>query len=407
MTEPTPRRLLVSGGAVCLTWMATRMAMAWLWHARGQFLMNDVSYYFYSLHRPNAAALTEYPTPVLWLLRLFQALAAGNFGTFLDLFVGLMVILDALITVFLFWRASPLAAGYWVVYLALLGPIIWFRIDLIPAACVTLGLLVLTSWPRHSGVLLAIGAATKMWPALLILPTLGRGATAKARLIGFAAAGGVLAAASLVLDGWGRSVSPIAWQAERGLQIESLCATWPMILHATRKGAVIVRMSPYHAYQVTGTGVAAGETAVAWLTGATIALVLVLTLLLAVRPALADRRRPGVARPPHTYAVVVAATAIIAAMIASNKTFSPQYLIWLGGPLGLVLTRAPSPGDRRAGVVAAGLGLTIAGLTQAVFPLDYAGLVSYPLGNLGVTSLLVARNALMAVLMLWLVWWAL
>lgn len=402
--RPADTNLLWAGLGIGAAWVVSRVIMAYTWWHSTQYIVNDVAYYFAQMSNPNGSALVEYPTPILWLMRVIHFAAQGNYSVFLDLVVGLMVVLDAFVTVALFWRSSPLAAGLWVVFLALLGPIMWFRIDMIPAACVTLGLLLITTRPATGGALLAVGAATKIWPALLILPALGRGLTARGRAIGFAATGAAMALVSLLLNGWSRSVSPITWQTDRGLQIESLPATWAMIMHAAKAGAARVFMSPYHAYEISGAGVAGGEIAAYWLMVAAIAYVAVMTLLLAVVPAL-WRRRGATASPEGTYAVLLVATATITAMIAANKTFSPQYLIWLAGPLGLVLAGAKTPADRTLACVVAGLGCTIAGLTQAIYPFDYGGLIQNPQGNIGVTSLLVTRNTLMAVLTLFLMAW--
>jgi len=85
-------------------------------------------------------------------------------------------------------------------------------------------------------------------------------------------------------------------------------------------------------------------------------------------------------------------------MIAADKTFSPQYLIWLAGPLGLTLAGAKSRSEHLVAGVAAGLGLLIAGLTQWIFPVLYAGLIANPLGDPRATCVLVIRNTLMVVL---------
>ena len=410
MSKPGSRpaedtNLMRAGIGIGAAWVVSRAIMAYMWWYSSQYIINDVTYYFTQMSNPNSSALVEYPTPILWLMRIIHVVSQGNYGVFVDLVVGLMVVLDALVTVALFWRSSPIAAGLWVVFLALLGPIMWFRIDMIPAACVTLGLLFLTSRPTTGGALLAVGAATKIWPALLILPALGRNATARARTIGFAVTGAAMALVSLVLNGWTRSVSPITWQDERGLQIESLSATWAMVMHAAKAGAAHVFMSPYHAYEVTGQGVAGGEIVAHWLMVAAIAYVIVMALLLVAMPAI--RREDDVTTSPAgNYALLLTATATITAMIAANKTFSPQYLIWLAGPLGLVLAGAKTPADRKLAWLAAIIGCVIAGLTQTIFPLNYNGLLQNPQGAAGITSILVIRNVLMAVLTLLFMVWA-
>ena len=399
-----PRGLLRQGLAVGIGWIATRVFMIYVWWLSAQYIMNDVTYYYTQMANPDSSALVEYPTPILWLMRLIDFVTHGNYDGFFNLVVAVMVVLDAFVTVMLFWRASALSAGYWVAFLTLLGPIMWFRIDLIPATAVTLGLLFLATRPRTGGALLAVGAATKIWPALLILPALGRNPGARRRGIGFAAAGAVLACVSLLLNGWGRSVSPITWQNQRGLQIESLSATWAMIQHAASAQIVRVVYTIYHAYQVTGRGVGSAETVANWLMVVAIVYAVAVAVMLAVVPMIKDG--PEAAdRPGLAFAIVLAATAIIAAMIAANKTFSPQYLIWLAGPLSLVLAWAKTTSQKRWAVTASVIGCVIAGLTQLIFPLNYNGLLANP-GNPEITGLLVARNLLMATLTLLLMAWA-
>ena len=388
------RRLLLTGGGVGLAWIVSRLAMAYLWFTRCQFIAADVQYYFAQIHNQGGAALAEYPTPILWTMRLLDALAGHDLRAFIDLFVALIIFLDAAVTVALFWRGSPLAAAYWVAFMAILGPIIWFRVDMIPAALVTLALLWLTRRPAIAGALLAAAAATKLWPALLILPTLGRDRSARRRLAGFLIAGAALGGLSLSIDGWARSVSPIAWQLQRGLQVESLAATRAMVLHATRPTSVTVFMSRFHAYELTGVGVEGGLRLATALTGLAFLLVLALSVVLA-------RRRQYSPR-----AALLAVAAVTVAVIASNKTFSPQYVMWLAGPLGLVLASARTRSERRVGAITAFAGCAVAALTQLIFPLNYGELLAIP-GDPGVTTLLVVRNALVAALAVGLGWSAL
>jgi len=389
------KRTWLAAVGIAVAWCLARALMVFDWYHNTSFITSDVAYYFSSLGNAGASALREYPTPILWVLRLIQLASGNDYVLFFNLFVSLMVALDALVTAYLFWRASVWAAVYWIVFLMLLGPMIWFRIDLIPAVAVTLGLAEAFRHPRFCGAMLAIGAATKLWPALLMAPLLGRGKAAWRRLASFAITGGGLALASLIANGWSRSVSPIVWQSQRGLQIESLSATWLMIKHATTPDAVIVQMSPHNAFEVFGSTVGSWQTVATVLT----VVAIILTLFLA---ALLFR----VKTPQRSFAALLAATAIIAAIISADKTFSPQYLIWLAGPLGLILAWAKTRPQRRAGAITAGLGAVIAALTQVVFPQMYSGLLSNPTGQAGVTTVLVVRNTLMALFTIWLMIWA-
>jgi len=375
---------------IALAWVAARslMLLDWLWH--GGFITSDLAYYFAVINSPDDVALIEYPAPILWLMRALRLVAGGEYGTFFVLFVVLIVALDAFVTAYLLWRASPIAAGYWIMFLTLLGPIMWFRIDLIPAVFVTLGLTEMMRHPRFCGTMLAAGAAAKLWPALLILPLSGRDTASKRRIISFAIVGAALAAASVLITGWERSASAISWQIGRGLHIESLPATWLMIKKATPGNSLLIEMSPYNAFELFGPGVSAALTMASALLVVAIACTIGLTIILL--------RRPGGAR----FAYLLAATAIIVAMIATNKTFSPQYLIWLAGPLGLMLAWANTPLQHRLATKVAVLGCVIAALTQLVFPLFYIGLLQNPATSTGITVVLVVRNVLMAILALWL-----
>ena len=62
-------------------------------------------------------------------------------------------------------------------------------------------------------------------------------------------------------------------------------------------------------------------------------------------------------------------------MIVTNKTLSPQYLLWLGGPVAalLLLRHRATPAERRAIRHTAYALLALALLTHLVYPLLYDG----------------------------------
>ena len=102
---------------------------------------------------------------------------------------------------------------------------------------------------------IAFGAALKLWPALLVLPLLGVGRRGTRVAAGFGITGGGLALASLLIGGWERLVSPLTWQSNRGLQIESVPATPLMWLRAASEGrGWTVGLSRYNAYEISGPG---------------------------------------------------------------------------------------------------------------------------------------------------------
>lgn len=386
-----------------LSWTLSRVLMAVLWSRQETFIDHDVRYYYWQLvHQGMVDGLVEYPTPVAVLLQLVRLTSGDTELGFRIAFVLVMGLIDGAVAVWLWTSYSRAAAVYWSTFTFLIGALIWFRIDLLPAVAVLAGLIWVNRRPIASGVSIAFGAATKLWPAMLIVPMLGPGLAARRRTIGFAVAGGTLGIASLVCFGWDRSTSPLTWQADRGLQIESIVATVPMLRHAVGQPDLYrTELSSHNAWEIYGPQVDF------WLRVAdvamlgTVLLALLLGWLIALNGfGLPGRRSLRTAEDTdplrRTHAIVLAQLAIICAFIIANKTFSPQYVIWLGGPL-TVLVALPLTGKSRTDARwLGGMGLAIALLTHLVFPLNYAGLVA---ANSTVTDtiLLVGRNLLMVV----------
>ena len=92
--------------------------------------------------------------------------------------------------------------------------------------------------PGLTGALTGLGAAIKLWPALLIAAFLSYRPDRKPAGIAFVVVGFGLAAVSLLAGGWARLVSPLTWQSGRGLQIESIWATPLMVARAVRPAAL-------------------------------------------------------------------------------------------------------------------------------------------------------------------------
>ena len=384
--------------ALAVLWVASRIGMVVIWRTRSWTIVGDVYYYAWNVGSLRDLGLFEYPSPLAWYLLVVKWLADGDPTRFLHLFAALMALLD-LITTILLWRFAGLrAAVYWTVFLAFIGPLVWCRIDLIPACLVTWSLLLARRWPGAGGAALALGAGAKFWPALLLGPLLGGRDEAARWARGFLLTGVVLGIASLVINGWTRTVSPLTWQSARGLQIESISATWLMWRH-TQTSGLTVRYTQHLAYELSGPGVTG------WLhvsTGLMVAAILLAGAIawLTVRSAPGVRdRRTHEPRPPDdlAWAQLLGVLAITSAIIVANKSFSPQYLMWLAGPLALLAGSTTHP-DRRTRVASWGLlGWAVALLTQVVYPLGYDALIANP-GGTAVTGLLIARNIGMIVL---------
>ena len=268
-------------------------------------------------------------------------------------------------------------------FVPLVGPTAYFRFDLVPAVLAGGAVLALMRRPALCGTLTAIGAALKLWPAIM-LPIFLLGRTNRRRVLGgFLATGGALALASLLAGGVERLMSPLQWQANRGLQIESLPAGPLMLVRMfDPKGPWDAPLSLYKARELTGPGVSA------FLTASTILMIAGIALLVV----LWNRARLAPTVTVEIVGWLLVATAAVATI--TNKVLSPQYILWLGGPLAALAVR--QMGDHHVRV-AMRLLLVIALLTQVNYPLLYPWLVN---GNFPVqfgTLVLETRNVLLVV----------
>ena len=355
---------------IVIGWFITRLLMLVILASFERFVVGDVFYY----HQKISALFTvgldrtlfEYPTPVVWILWLPYGASFGNRVGYLVAFVIFMLVLDALFT-YALWRATGrrhnTAIDFWLIFVPLIGPLSYLRFDMLPAVLAGGALLAARRKPWVTGALTGLGAAIKLWPALLIGAFLSYRADRRQAGITFVIVGFGLALISLIFGGWARLISPLTWQSNRGLQIESIWATPLMLARAVRPEHWLVDISQYQAYEIFGPGVAT------WITISNVATVLglVLIILLTVRAFRYDGSTP--------VAIGFVIVATVAIMTITNKTLSPQYLLWLGGPMAglLVLRPHASPEEQTPINRMAGQLLILALLTQLVYPLFYDG----------------------------------
>jgi hypothetical protein len=233
------------------------------------------------------------------------------------------------------------------------------RFDVVPTALAVLAVL-LVARPILSGAAAALGAATKVWPAfmLIVLPrrSLPRG------LLGFAVTGATLLVAALVL---GRdALSFLSNQQSRGLQVESVGAlpyeVWSLL------GNEVAFRYQYGSIQVD----MAGAETVGLLV--TIAGVLLLGGLLMAR--LAGRLE---AAAPGDVALTV-----MLVSVATSRVYSPQFNVWLVGLAAVALLDSRT---RLRAVVA--IVVVVSMLTQVVYPWSATQLVTGDAFTIGVQAL--------------------
>jgi hypothetical protein len=360
------------GRRVLGLWLLTRALSIVVLSTAERLVVGDVYYYWRKVSALAEAGLPgtlrEYPTPVVWFLSLPHVAGGGSRVGYLVAFVVLMLALDGVLT-YALWRSAgrrrDRAIDFWLLYVFLVGPLCYTRFDMVPAVLAGGALLAARRRPWLTGALTGLGAAIKLWPALLAGAFAVRRRGRGAMLGAFVGVGFGLAGLSLVTGGWSRLLSPLTWQSGRGLQIESVWATPLMLARAASPATWEVRYSAFQAYEVFGPGVAA------FLTVSDVATVL--GLLVTVALFVRGFRSPEV----DAVGLGLLVLATIAITTITNKTLSPQYLLWLGGPAAALLL---SRGGRGAGwhrrlVRLAVWLLVLALLTQLTYPLLYNGIL--------------------------------
>lgn len=355
-------------------------------------------YYFRnSLEEPpapshGAVPLTEYPDAGLWPVRAIIQLSGDHAYVFLTLFSAVLI---ALSTAFFFYllNRSHRAALFWTAFTAAAGPIVYSRLDLIPGLLVAATAAALFTHPKLASALLGFAAMSKLWPAALaagLVDKWNRSAT-WVRLATFGGTLVVVGAITALTSGWDRLVSPLTYQDVRGLQIESILAT-PLIVAATIfPGQWHIAKAPSKSYELFGPGVDQLVTASSVLMACT----MLFGLAWALWHFLGD------AWSPRSTALFFLTMVLL--LIVSNKVFSPQYVVWFGPLLAVLVAKQPEEPEASGRGATHGeadalrkltwLSVLTAALTTAVFPFTYNLLFEGP--HWFAALVLTVRNILM------------
>lgn len=263
------------------------------------------------------------------------------------------------------------AAWLCVLLPVLAGALLRTRFDLVPVALMLGGLvLVHRGRPTAGMAVLALGSATKLFPALaaaLVLVHLLATGRRRAAAYGGAAFLLVLAVVCLPFAGEG-FLDQFRFHLDRPVQIESTPASLLWVLGDSTITGFPVRPDPFKSNGLDG--------------GPADAVMLIFALLamavLGVCAGLLERARDA----PH--ALDRAVLAALLGFVALGKVLSPQYLIWILPLAAIAWTR----GDRAVAVLIA----AAAALTAVYFPGDYFDLVD---GDDGTAAIVAARNVLL------------
>jgi hypothetical protein len=386
----------VAGSAVSL-WLAFAAVHLWLGYLNlyGPGLpMGDVTYVYLFWVERGLTANEWVGLDTAWVypvLALVPMLAAYVFGpdlyatTWLTIIMTLnAVALVSIIGVHERARRAPVA-WWWMLFLALVGPIALGRIDSVTVPVAMVAVMLIADHPKWGGALLAVAAWIKVWPAAIVLAAfIALKARAAVAMSVLAVTAGVVALA-LPFGSVLALVSPITQQTSRGLQVEAIIATpWLWAAAAGAPGARVYYDQGILTWQVLGEGTALAADAMT-------PLLLLAVLVIAVLGLLAVRRG---ATELELFPAL--ALALVMTLIVMNKVGSPQFATWIAVPI--VLGLAWQRWGGRSFTVPAVLGLMIAGLTQIVYPVLYSRLLSLDPELLAV---LTARNLLYLVLWGW------
>ncbi|MDO4910036.1 MAG: hypothetical protein Q3962_09355 [Corynebacterium sp.] len=349
----------------------------------GFWFQRDLTVRYYWQGLIGDEPLAEYPAPLVWFLRAVDLFSGGHFvATFSFVMAGITGIV-----LYFLWRANAKdAALFWVLSNFLLVPTVLPRLDLLPGLTVGIAAYLLLRGRTNIGVpiLLAVATWFKIWPIFLTLALveLWRRRGTYIRALVFVISFIIITAVVIAVDGVERTLSPLSYQTDRGIQMESL---WAMPFFLPRIFTLTHKWWPGYAesrsYEIFGPGVQA----MSHVADVVFYLSILVLVAIAVYHFFTDKWTPVVAT---RYCAV-----IIMTLILTNKVLSPQYLTWLS-PL-LVAYLVIDPSDKYLRSICRWF-MPVFILTTAVFPNMYQATVltfmPFPL------ICLIARNILLIII---------
>ena len=307
-------------------------------------------------HRaPYSEVAIEYPPAVLPFA--LAPKVAGD-DLYRKAFIALMVLVDLAGLIGL-WalgrrRGSLLGPWLWVLGVVAVGPILFLRLDLIPAVA-TIWALERASAGKwtESGAWLGLGFVAKVYPILILPVVLLMAPKRRAVALGALVVTAV-AIAPFALSFGSLFTSVVRYHADRGLQVESVWAAALQVAgHFGYPTVIEYNFGAFHlasAVSPLTKRIADAASLVALAVGA----------LVAARPA---RRGEPELIPDISFAT-------LACILALGTVFSPQFMVWL-----LALAAAVVCSPRSRVVVPALCVLPLCALTQLIYPFLYDQLI--------------------------------
>lgn len=254
-------------------------------------------------------------------------------------FIVAVLMIDYIVARFLNRKYGARIALRWIVYVALLGPAVYLRFDILVAVSLFGLFFYETKSPSKSGTWVAIGSAVKLWPAVFSLGLRGRARDRWRHLVASAIAGGIWVGLTIAISGWNRVTSPLTWQSTRGFQIESTLGSVVGLARGLGLGHIKWIFHNHSVEYQGGSSTHLTSLITPW-QDAGFLLVIAILFLSFKKSSDPDKL------DAFTTTVLLA---IPLTLILTSAVFSPQYLMWLAP--GLVLN--PVAKLRRLGYVAA------------------------------------------------------
>ncbi|MCQ9342506.1 DUF2029 domain-containing protein [Corynebacterium kozikiae] len=396
-SKPRPPLL----GRTWLQWLAWVLARAVLGFVTTLNLMplGDVKYYFTNLNSSDPAALREYPLTGLLPAMTANAFAGQNEEHFIAAFIGLVLLFDAVFLRSLQYGKrggvpTLAACWFWIVFPPLLAHLHILRLDSFTAVVVGWAAMALFRFPALASTLLAFATTMKLWPGVLGVGLVRgwRNSTTWVSVGTFAATLLALCASIWVFFGADRVLSPLDYQGDRGLQIESVAASPLMVLRYFHPETWTVSYAPSKSFEIFGPHV---DLAITITDAATVGM-----LAFAIGWALWSLFRGNVS-PQATLALWIA---LIFLLLCTNKVFSTQYVLWLGPILAVALQKMPR--SKALSTLVWGT-MVVAVMSLMVYPFMYDQILNPELGgSLLQPAVLAARNLLIFILTVVAVAWA-
>ncbi|MEV6160417.1 glycosyltransferase family 87 protein [Streptomyces sp. NPDC052052] len=358
MTGPTGTRFALAVWA--LTRVALLLCVTKVFTLPGPDVTSDVSVIYHGWSEVLKSG--TYPQhDITWQYPPLAALAVLSPGLlpFLDYapaFFVLAFLCDGLVLGLLLYagrRTGGWTAGawVWVAGVPLLGTTAYARYDVMVTAVAVAALLAGARHPRVMGVLAAVGALLKVWPALILAGTARGPHTRRAWTAAAVSAAVLLLVCTVAMPG---ALAFLGFQRDRGTEVESLGA---LVFHVWRQFGWQGRVElHYGSLEFLGPQVPLVSALALGLSVAAFGWLLVWRL---------RARDFGVSTPAD------AAFTAVLLFTTTSRVISPQYMLWLVGLAAVCLVFR----DSRMGLPA-GLVLLATGVTQLEFPLGFVHVVT-------------------------------